>query len=77
MNQRIDDLKNKRLREYMAEIQRGREEFSDVFAKVKHDALTYTDISEEAFNTTMSRTYSDRKRMRDINLMETRLMNEV
>ena len=48
-----------------------------MFAKVKHDALTYTDISEEAFNTTMSRTYSDRKRMRDINLMETRLMNEV
>ena len=48
-----------------------------MFAKIKHDALTYTDVSEEAFNITMTRTYSDRRRMRDINLMETRLMNEV
>ena len=56
---------------------RGREEFQDIFAKVKHDALTYTDISEDAFNTTMTRTFSDRKRMRDINLMESRVMNQV
>ena len=45
----------------MTEIMRGREEFQDIFAKVKHDALTYTDISEDAFNTTMTRTFSDRK----------------
>ena len=59
----------------MTEIMRGREEFQDVFAKVKHDALTYTDIGEDAFNNTMTRTFSDRKRMRDINLMESRVMN--
>ena len=76
-NTRIDDLKNKRGREYMDEVMKGREEFQDVFAKVKHDALTYTDISEDSFNSTMTKIFNDRKKMREINLMEARLMNEV
>ena len=76
-NTRIDDLKNKRGREYMSEVMKGREDFQDVFAKVKHDALTYTDISEDSFNSTMTKIFNDRKKMREISLMESRLMNEV